>query len=71
MIHRAPTDESGETVDPKDEGVQRHLLSNPDYLPYIMEHELWDCHEFEGTGERHVKFIPRYPRFEVTSDHAQ
>ena len=63
----APEDESGDSNDPKDEGVERHLLSNPDYLPYLMEHELWDCHEPHGTGERHVKFIPRYPKFEVRS----
>jgi len=62
---RAPEDESGDSNDPKDEGVERHLLSNPDYLSYLMEHELWECHEPHGTGERHVKFIPRYPKFEV------
>lgn len=51
--------------DPKEEGIERYLLSDPDNLSYIMEHELWDCHESQGTGERHVKFIPRYPKFEV------
>ena len=61
----APEDEPGDSNDPKDEGVERYLLSNPDYLPYLMEHELWECHEPHGTGERHVKFIPRYPKFEV------
>lgn len=63
----APEDEFGDSNDPKVEGVERYLLSNPDYLPYLMEHELWDCHESHGTGERHVKFIPRYPKFEVSS----
>ena len=63
----APEDEYEDSNDPKVEGVERHLLSNPDYLPYLMEHELWDCHEPHGTGERHVKFIPRYPKFEVRS----
>ena len=63
----APEDEFGDSNDPKVEGVERYLLSNPDYLPYLMEHELWDCHEPQGTGERHVKFIPRYPKFEVSS----
>lgn len=65
---RAPFDnDSGDANDPKEEGVERYLLSNPDYLPYIMEHELWDCHEPHGTGERHTKFLPRYPKFEVSS----
>ena len=58
-------DESAESNDPKEEGLEQYLLSDPDNLPYIMEHELWDCHEPHGTGERHVKFIPRYPRYEV------
>ncbi len=61
----APENEFGDSNDPKVEGVERYLLSNPDYLPYLMEHELWECHEPHGTGERHVKFIPRYPKFEV------
>ncbi|KAL0029196.1 hypothetical protein WJX79_001826 [Trebouxia sp. C0005] len=64
----APEDEPGDSNDPKDEGVERYLLSNPDYLPYLMEHELWECHEPHGTGERHVKFIPRYPKFEFFED---
>ena len=63
----APEDDLGDSNDPKEEGVERYLLSNPDYLPYLMEHELWDCHEPHGTGERHVKFVPRYPKFEVRS----
>lgn len=57
--------ESVEPSDPKTEGEERYLLSNPDYLSYIMENEVFDCHEFTGTGERHIKHIPRYPKFEV------
>ena len=52
---------------PQNEGYERYLLSDPNNLPYIMEHEVWDCHEAEGTGERHVKFLPRYPKFKVNS----
>lgn len=66
--NRAPSDNEGDANDPKEEGVERYLLSDPDYLPYIMEHELWDCHEPHGTGERHVKFLPRYPKFEFYKD---
>lgn len=62
---RSPAEDPAETSDPKTEGVERYMLSNPDFLPYIMENEVWDCHEFTGTGERHTKFIPRYPKFEV------
>ena len=57
--------------DPKEEGIQRYLLSHPDYLSYIMENEVWQCYEMTGTGERNVKFIPRYPRFDVRYSHSQ
>lgn len=50
---------------PQDEGYERYLLSDPAYLHHIMEHDVWDCHEAQGTGESHVKFIPKYPKFEV------
>lgn len=50
---------------PQDEGYERYLLSQPDYLHHIMEHDVWECHEAQGTGESHVKFIPKYPKFEV------
>ena len=50
---------------PQNEGYERYLLSDPNNLHHIMEHDVWDCHEAQGTGERHVKFIPRYPKFEV------
>ena len=52
---------------PQNEGYERYLLSDPNNLHHIMEHDVWDCHEAQGTGERHVKFIPRYPKFEVNS----
>ena len=51
---------------PEAEGYQRYLLSDPNNLHHVMAHDVWDCHEATGTGERHVKFIPRYPSFEVT-----
>ena len=64
---RGPTEDSGESSDPKIEGVQRYMLSNPDFLSHIMENDVFDCHEVSGTGERHIKYIPRYPKFEVCS----
>ena len=50
---------------PQSEGYERYLLSDPNNLHHIMEHDVWECHEAQGTGECHVKFIPRYPKFEV------
>lgn len=65
---RGPAAGSVESTDPKDEGVERYMLSNPDYLHHIMEHDVFHCHEFSGTGERHTKYIPRYPNFEVCAE---
>ena len=64
---RGPKEDTGESSDPKTEGVQRYMLSNPDFLSHIMENDVFDCHETSGTGERHIKYIPRYPKFEVCS----
>ena len=64
---RGPTEGGAESSDPKTEGVQRYMLSNPNFLSHIMENDVFDCHEVSGTGERHVKYIPRYPNFEVSS----
>ena len=63
---RGPAEGAAQPSDPKTEGVQRYMLSNPDFLSHIMENDVFDCHEFAGTGERHVKYIPRYPNFEVS-----
>ena len=62
---RGPAEGGAESSDPKTEGVQRYMLSNPNFLSHIMENDVFDCHESSGTGERHVKYIPRYPNFEV------
>ena len=64
---RASAGAPQEANTPQNEGYERYLLSDPNYLHHIMEHDVWDCHEAQGTGERHVKFLPRYPRFEVNS----
>ena len=64
---RTPADAPKDANTPEDEGYERYMLSDPDNLHHIMAHDVWDCHEAQGTGERHVKFIPRYPRFEVSS----
>ena len=63
--NRTPASAPQEADTPEDEGYERYLLSDPDNLHHIMAHDVWDCHEAQGTGERHVKFIPRYPKFEV------
>lgn len=63
---KMPASASEDSNTPEDEGYERYLLSNPDNLHHIMEHDVWDCQEAQGTGERHVKFIPRYPKFDVS-----
>ncbi|KAL3162521.1 hypothetical protein ABBQ32_010177 [Trebouxia sp. C0010 RCD-2024] len=65
---RTPADAPQDANTPQDEGYERYMLSDPDNLHHIMAHDVWDCHEAQGTGERHVKFIPRYPRFEFFKD---
>lgn len=29
------------------------------------EHGIWECNQIAGTGERHVKMLPRSPAYEV------
>ena len=64
--NRTPAEGQEQPDTPQSEGYQRYLLSHPDNLHHIMAHDVWDCHEATGTGERHTKFIPRYPKFDVT-----
>lgn len=63
--NRTPAEGQEQPDTPQSEGYQRYLLSDPDNLHHIIAHDIWDCHEATGTGERHTKFIPRYPKFEV------
>ena len=38
---------------------------DPDNLAAVMEHEIFGALEPRGSGERHVKLLPRIPRFRV------
>ena len=38
---------------------------DPDNLAVVMEHEIFGALEPRGSGERHVKLLPRIPRFRV------
>ena len=38
---------------------------DPDNLAAVMENEIFGALEPRGSGERHVKLLPRIPRFRV------